>query len=191
MGQSVESSAENPYASPPSAVLPASEPQIKALPLECELRELFMVGKNGAAWFYWIAVLSLINTVIALSQGGIMFALGLDLMMITDTIAANIALQPGGNLAVLGVALVFDAVVLGLLVLCGRLAQRRVLSVFAFGMGLYFLDGLLSLMLGSIVSIMIHAYALWSMWRGFWAFRQLNRLETRLLSAGPAPFSGV
>jgi hypothetical protein len=80
---------------------------------------------------------------------------------------------------------------LGLLVLCGKLSQRRVLPIYALGMGLYFMDGLLSLLLGSIVSIVIHGYALWSMWRGFWAFRKLNRLESQLLSAGPAPLVGA
>ena len=67
--------------------------------------ELFHRGKSGAAWFYWIAVLSLINTVVVLSDGGIMFALGLTVTMITDTIAASIALKPGGNMTILVAAL--------------------------------------------------------------------------------------
>jgi hypothetical protein len=44
-------------------------------------------------------------------------------------------------------------------------------------------------MLGSVVSIAIHAYALWSMWSGFTAYRQLNELEHRMLMAG-APSAG-
>ena len=165
----------NPYAASASTV--AAGPATSPLPMDAEVLQLFHRGKSGAAWFYWIAVLSLINTVVALSDGGIMFALGLDITMITDTIAASIALKPGGNMTILVAAIVFDAVVLGLLVLCGRLSQQRVLPVYALGMGLYLLDGLLSLFLGSIVSIVIHGYALWSMASGFAAYRKLNLLE--------------
>jgi hypothetical protein len=142
----VSPSSDIPAANPDAAgaELPQSPPPQAAphLQMESEVRELFPRGKNGAAWFYWIAILSLINTVVALSGGGIMFALGLDVTMITDTIAAQIALQPGGNMAILIVALVFDAIVLGLVILCGRLSQWRMLWVYALGMGLYLLDGL-------------------------------------------------
>jgi len=190
MSPSSDIPAVNPDAA--GVELPQSLPPQAAahLQMESEVRELFQRGKNGAAWFYWIAILSLINTVVALAGGGIMFALGLDITMITDTIAAQIALQPGGNMTVLIVALVFDAIMLGLLILCGRLSQRRMLWVYALGMGLYLLDGLLSLMLRDMVSIAIHAYALWSMWSGFSADRQLNELEHRMLMAGASPAGG-
>ena len=190
MGPSSDLSAANVDAAPaePPQSLPPQDAAAH-FQMESEVRELFVRGKNGAAWFYWIAVLSLINTVVAVSGGGIMFALGLDITMITDTIATEVALKPGGNMIVLIVALVFDAIMLGLLVLCGRLSQRRMLFVYALGMGLYLLDGILSLMLGSVVSIAIHGYALWSMWSGFAAYRQLNALEHRMLLAG-APSAG-
>jgi hypothetical protein len=190
MSQPSESAANNPYAAP----VPISDAvplgSAAALPLEGEVRELFNRGKNGAAWFYWIAGLSVINTLMVLSGGGHRFALGLVVTMIADSIGAAIALKPGGNMAALGAAGAFDAVVLGLVVCCGRLSQRRVLPVFAVGMGFYLLDGLLSLLLGGIVGIAIHAYALWSMARGFAAFRQLNALEQRLLMAGAGPVGG-
>ena len=50
-------------------------------------------------------------------------------------------------------------------------------------MVLYLLDGLLCLLLGSILCIAIHAFALWSMWTGFAAYRQLNVLERRMATA--------
>jgi hypothetical protein len=181
MSQPTDVTAVNPYASPAAAPHPAG-----ALPRDGEIRELFNRGKNGAAWFYWIAALSLVNSIMVLAGGGRTFALGLVVTMVADSIAASIALKPGGNMAVLGAALAFDAVVLGLLVLCGRLAQRRFLPVFALGMGVYLLDGLLSLRMGSAVGIGIHAYALWSMASGFAAYRRLNVLEQQMLTAGPA-----
>jgi hypothetical protein len=153
---------------------------VATMPAEDEIRALFMRGKNGAAWFYWIAALSLINTVLILSEGETSFALGLGITLITDTIASVQMKQPGNHAAILVVALIFDAVVLGIVVLCGWLSQKRVLPVFAIGMLLYLLDGLVCLMLGSIICIGIHAYALWSMWSGFIAYRKLNALQRRM-----------
>jgi hypothetical protein len=174
----------NPYA-PPEAV--ASSSPAGELPDDAKVRELFERGKNGAAWFYWIAGLSLVNTVMVLSEGGLAFALGLNITMIPDSIAADVALKPGGNWAVLVAALVFDAVILGLFVLCGYLSQRRVLPIFALGMVIYLLDGVLGFLLmgfNDLIGIAIHVFALWSMWSGFMAYRELNQLQRRMMMTG-------
>jgi hypothetical protein len=180
MSESTDSAVPNPYAAP----LPVSDvapPQPAAmLPLDGEIRVLFDRGKNGAAWFYWIAALSLINTIMVLSGSDTSFALGMGVTLIVDSFAAEFAKQAGGGASVIAVAVVFDVIVLGMVVLCGWLSKKRILPVFAIGMLLYLLDGLVCLLLGSIVCIAIHAFALWSMWSGFAAYRQLNVLEQRI-----------
>jgi hypothetical protein len=189
MSLPTEPATENPYASPA-----APQPIAPALPPDGAVRELFLRGKNGAAWFYWIAGLSLINTILVLTHAGLSFALGLVITMIPDNIAAEIAFKPGGNKAALGGALAFDAAILGLFVLCGYLSQRRILPVFALGMVIYLLDGLLSFLLLGIsdfVGLAIHAYALWSMWSGFLAYRQLNTLERHIMMSGVVTPGGV
>jgi len=171
--------AENPYASPA-----VPQPTSPALPPDAAVRGLFLQGKNGAAWFYWIAGLSLINTVLVLTKSNLTFALGLVITMIPDNIAADVAFKLDGNKAVLGGALAFDAAILGLFVLCGYLSQRRILPVFALGMVVYLLDGLLAFLLlgfSDFIGLAIHAYALWSMWGGFLAYRQLNVLERHMM----------
>ncbi len=181
----------NPYAAPEAVAI---SPAVGELPDDAKVRELFERGKNGAAWFYWIAGLSLINTVMVLSQGGLAFALGLNITMIPDSIAADVALKPGGNLTVLAVALVFDAVILGLFVFCGYLSQRRVLSIFALGMAIYLLDGVIGFVLmgfNDLMGIGIHVFALWSMWSGFTAFRELNLLEQRMLTSRGSVIEGA
>lgn len=177
MSDPVAPETPNPYAAPSAVNAPAPALQ---LPDDAAIRNLFERGKNGAAWFYWIAALSLVNTAMVLSGGGLAFALGLNLTIIPDNIAAGIALQPGGNMAVLVAALIFDAFILGLFVLCGYLSQRRVLAIYALGMFVYLLDGILGLVLlgaADFLGHIIHAFALWSMWSGFWAFRQINLLQ--------------
>jgi hypothetical protein len=183
MSQPIEPTVVNPYTA--SAEAEAPQPAALAVPLEGEIREQFQRGKNGAAWFYWIAALSLINSLMVLSGSDTSFALGLGLTLITDSIAVEFAKEEGAQQGLLIGAAAFDAVVLGLVVLVGWLSQKRVLAAFALGMVLYLLDGLLCLVLGSMICIGIHGFALWSMWTGFAAFRQLNALERQMGMAAP------
>ncbi len=193
MSQPTTDSAYNPYApSVPEAA--AGEPLPAVVPdaLADQIRGLFERGKSGAAWFYWIAGLSAINAVIALAGNNGGFALGLGVTTIANAIAMGLA---GGEARVpaMVVAIVFNVVVLGMVILCGWLAQKRILAVFAIGMLLYFFDGLIFLPFGDFMSIAIHAFALFSMWNGFSAYRQLGALEQQLASvtyvpeAAPAP----
>jgi hypothetical protein len=176
-----ESSADNPYA-PPSAA--ASAPILAdRLPHEGEIRELFERGKSGAAWFYWVAGLSLINTLSALTEANFGFALGLNVTLISDGLALH-AVQGGADSTAKIFALGFDLVVYALMAGCGWLSQKRVLPVFALGMALYLLDALLFFLVFDVVSTILHAFALWCMWAGFSAFRRLNALEQRMLLAG-------
>ena len=162
-------------------------------PLMQQLAELFERGKNGAGWFYWVAALSLINSVMMLSGSDFGFALGLSVTMIADVVALDVAKQPDVGVMPYAVAIVFDLVVLSMVVLCGWLSQKRILIVFALGMALYVLDGLLCLLFMQFVGVAIHAFAVFSMWNGFMAYRQLNQLERQLSSVPsiePAPFAG-
>jgi len=182
MSLPTDTSAYNPYAPSDPAVAAAPAPVEAPDALTDQIRALFERGRNGAGWFYWVAGLSAINTVVALAGGNGGFALGLGVTMIADFVAVANA---GGEARVPAMifAIVFNSIVLGLVVLCGWLSQKRILIVFGLGMLLYFLDGLLSLLLGHIMSIAIHAFALFSMWNGFSAYRQLNALERQLADA--------
>jgi hypothetical protein len=167
-----ESAASSPETSPTAApALPAG--------FEDQVRELFERGKKGAGWFYLIAVLSLVNTIMILSGSDRTFALGLGVTMFVDSIAAHLYKQQGAHWGVLAFAGVFDLIVLSLVVLCGWLSRKRMQIVFGIGMALYLFDGLLCLPFGLMIGIAIHAFALWGMWTGFVAYRQLNALEVQ------------
>jgi hypothetical protein len=178
---SAPSPPHNPYASPAPEVETLPPAAAPALPagFEDRVRELFDRGKKGAGWFYLIAGLSLVNTIMILSGSERTFALGLGVTMIVDMVAAHLYKQQGAHWGVLAFAGTFDLIVLSLVVLCGWLSRKRMQIVFGIGMALYLLDGLLCLPLGMIIGLAIHAFALWSMWNGFSAYRQLNALETQ------------
>jgi hypothetical protein len=178
----------NPYAPsvPEAAAVNAALPlvAVDGAPdaMREQIRVLFERGKNGAAWFYWVAGLSAINTIIALTGNQWGFALGMGVTTIANAVAMQGA-PPEDRPVAIGVAIGFNVIVLGLVVLCGWLSQKRFLIPFALGMLLYLFDGLLFLLMGpDIMSIALHGFALFCMFSGFSAYRQLNALERQLAS---------
>ena len=143
-----------------------------------EMLALHMQGRRGANWFYWVAGLSLVNTVIMLAGGGLYFVVGLGVTLMADIFAAAISQNhPEAVWVVKGVALAFDVFVAAILAGFGWLSGRRYLAIFAVGMVLYFLDGLIYLFAEDWLSVAFHGYALFCMWSGFQAYRKLRVLE--------------
>src|SRR6185369_7816756 len=92
------------------------------------------------SWFYWIAGLSLVNSVLALSGSGMSFILGLGVTQIFDGLA-----QGMGSGAGLAVAVVLDLLAAAVFVFFGVFANKRHTWSFIVGMALYALDGLIYL----------------------------------------------
>lgn len=132
--------------------------------------------KSGANWFYWIAGLSLVNSAISLFDGNWNFAAGLGITQIFDGIARFGVEEGSGN----WIKLVFfslDLVVAGMFILLGVFANRRQSWAFIVGMTLYVLDGVILIFAGDFFGIIIHAVALYFLFRGFMAARQMIQLE--------------
>ena len=125
--------------------------------------------KGGGSWFYWIAGLSLVNSVIALSGSGTRFILGLGITQIFDELA-----QGMGSGAGLAVAVVLDLLAAAVFVLFGVFANKRHTWSFVVGMALYALDGLIYLIGQEWLGVGFHAFALFCLFRGFKACRALN-----------------
>ncbi len=141
-------------------------------------------GDAGANWFFWVAGLSLVNTIIAHSGGDRHFIVGLSFTAIVDAIAQEVGKQePEAATIATVIAIAFSCFVTLVAALFGWMSRKRWLAVFGIGMGIYLLDGLLYLLLGDIMSAGFHGFALWSMFTGFNAYRQLSKLED-LIRAG-------
>ena len=148
--------------SPPPAAAPVSN--LVGLQLAAQV-------KSGAGWFYWVAGLSAINTVAALSGSSWRLIVGLGISQIFDAIA--IQAGPVGKT----VAVVMDLMVLGLFILFGYFAARRHNWSFIVGMIVFGLDGLIFLLGQDWLSIAFHVYVLYCLFRGFQANRALKALE--------------
>jgi len=73
------------------------------------------------------------------------------------------------------VAIVINLVINGMFALFGYYANKGVAVAFIVGIGLYVLDGLLYLAVGSMLAAGFHVFALFFIVRGFMASRQIAK----------------
>lgn len=156
--------------------------------IQAQYLNLQQRGLSGANWFFWIAGLSLVNSVILLSGSNTYFVIGLGVTLVADLFANAMAQEhPQVATVVTAVAFGFDLVVALVVVLFGWLARKRFQSIYALGMFLYLLDGAVYVWAEDWMSVAFHAFALFCMWSGFSSFRQLNALERALAQPTLAP----
>lgn len=115
-------------------------------------------AKRGANWFYWIAGLSLINSIVAISGGQWHFVLGLGITEITDAFH-----NPQARI----VGYFIDLLVLGFFLMCGYFAGKLQKWAFIMGMSFYLLDAGIMLLAQDWLGFAFHVYALICIWRGF------------------------
>ena len=148
--------------------------------------ELTQRFKSGANWFYWIAGLTIITSLIAFFGGGIRFLISLGLTQIIDGFAQGLATELGGAVQVVG--LILDIVVTGVFVLFGYLANKKMLSVYIIGMVVFLLDGLLALAFKDAIGVVAHAVVLFWLFRGYQAGQELVSYEKMIAEqAAPQP----
>lgn len=134
----------------------------------------------GAKWFYWIAGLSLINSLAAISGGNFHFVIGLGITSVVDALAK----QTGSAGSVLDV--VINGFIGGVFVLFGYFACKLQRWAFLAGMALYALDAVLVLAAKDILSVAFHAYALFAIYRGF-SFLNQAQAPTPVSAMNSAP----
>lgn len=154
-----------PLAAPAS--VPSAPPAAALAPLAGGTRQMLEQRRlSGARWFYWVAGLSLINSLASLAGQQWRFILGLGITQLADALAAH----SGRGIAVVAV---MDAAIVGSFVLLGRFAQRG--RVWAFGVGavIYALDGLIFVGLRDWIGVAFHVFVLVMTVRGLDAARRL------------------
>ena len=145
--------------------------------------ELTQSYKSGANWFYWIAGLTIVTSVIAFGGGGIRFLISLGVTQIIDGVAEAISAEGGGGAKV--VALVVSLLISAVFVIFGWLANQKMLWAYIVGMVLFGLDGLLSLVAQDWIGVIAHGVVLFFLFRGFMAGRDLVSLEKAMAQSAP------
>lgn len=140
--------------------------------------------RSGTNWFWWIAGLSIVNSLIVLSGSNWNFVVGLGLTQVVDGVAGALAEEFADIGTIVKVAgLLIDVAIAGLFVLLGFLARKHFAWAFIIGMVLYGLDGLIFLLVQSWLNIGFHAFALVGIYNG------LKALKTLKTQAQPRPFT--
>ncbi len=153
----------SPGSSPPRAAVPAAGPDPR-IPVILRMR-------RGAGWFLTIAILSGVNSLLQIFDAKIHFIFGLGITQMLDAIGP----QGRGDWMFLTIAL--DGIFIAMLILCSRWAKAGSQGAFLGGMIAYALDGALLLLFGRWLEAAVHAYALWMMWQGFSAAKELAQLQ--------------
>jgi hypothetical protein len=125
--------------------------------------------RAGAKWFYWIAGLSLINSLVVIFGGKFHFVVGLGITSLVDAFAKRV----GTSGSVL--AIIINGFIAGVFVLFGTFAVKAQKWAFLVGMALYLLDGLLLVSVKDYLGVAFHAYALFAIYRGYTVTSQLPR----------------
>jgi hypothetical protein len=135
--------------------------------------------RSGANWFYWIAGLSAVNSIVSAFQGDWGFVVGLGATQIIDGLAAAIIEESDGGTGttIVAGALILDIIVASIFVLFGILANKRMGWAFIVGMVIYLFDGLLFLLVQDWLSLGFHAFALFCIYSGFAALKNLEQAE--------------
>ena len=129
---------------------------------------LYAQMRSGASWFYWIAGLSLANSILALFGYVSGFLFGLGVTQILDGMARRTV--SGGKT----IALILDVAVAGVFVLFGVFSNRGHSWAFLLGMILFALDGLVFVANEHWIPVAFHAFALFCLFRGFMACLKLK-----------------
>ncbi len=145
--------------------------------------------KSGARWFFWIAGLSIITSIVSLSGGGFAFFLSLGMTQVIDGFARGLATELGDATKIIG--LVLDVLVAGVFVLIGWLALKRHLWSFIVGMILFMLDALILLLFQIWISFAFHLLVIFWIFKGYQAGRRLSVLELEMQATPPPPPSDL
>lgn len=134
--------------------------------------------QSGARWFFWIAGLSLINSIAALTNSSWSFLAGLGITQFISGFAVGLSEDLGGAVTV--IAFVLDALVAGFFVFLGVFAQKGHTWAFILGLVVYALDGLIFLVFQLWFPLAFHVFVFYCVFKGLAANRKLRRLEAEL-----------
>lgn len=127
--------------------------------------------QSGANWFFWIAGLSLINTILAMTQTNLVFVVGLGITQIFDEIAS-----PAN-------ALIINIFIAGIFMLFGFMGRKQRNWGFIVGIIVYILDALLLLTAQEWMSVGFHAFALFYIFGGLKASKELQKIPAKPASS--------
>lgn len=129
--------------------------------------------RSGAGWLMAVAIFSVINSALGMFDAKLHFIVGLGVTQIVDGIG-----KVGGTAGSVA-GFVISLIAAGVFLLFWKFAREGQQWAFLIGMILYALDGLLFLGFGLWLDLAFHAFAVFSMYKGFAALNELNAIKNQ------------
>jgi hypothetical protein len=137
------------------------------------------VYRSGARWFFWIAGLSLLNSIVFRMEGQVNFLFGLGVTQIVDGVT-RVVIEEGlfknANM-ISGLSMMVILLLSGLFVVFGLLTRKKKKWAFFVGTILYVIDGLILVLVQDYISAAFHGYILFSLVRGWKAIQDLRHVK--------------
>jgi len=129
--------------------------------------------------FYWIAGLSIINSIAQFAGGNIRFSIGLGITQVIDAISLILAQDMGGKVATIvqGVAFILDIFIAGIFIVFGIFARKQQKWAFIVGMVLYALDGIIFLVAKDFIGFGFHLFILFGLYTGFTSLKKYKEIQ--------------
>ena len=135
------------------------------------------IFQSGAKWFYGIAVLSLVNTAMSLTQSNIRFPVGMGITQVIDAFALIGSQEtPTVSMILKTLSVILNSIFAGIIALFGWLALKKKPWAFIIGMIIFSLDSVLSLLFKDWISLGFHVLALICICKGFIALKNINKV---------------
>jgi len=138
-----------------------------------------MVFRSSSRWFFWIAGLSMLNSIIFRMDGQITFVGSLGVTQIIDFMS-RIYIEEGlfenANM-VSGISMLFILLFSGLYLVLGLLTRKKKKWAFYIGTILYLIDGLILVLIQDYINAAFHGYILFSLIRGWKALYDLSKVK--------------
>jgi len=151
-------------------IVPSAEPP------KFDIVKQTTIFQSGAKWFYGIAVLSLVNTAMSLTQSNIRFPVGLGITQVIDSFALIASQEaPAASMTLKILSVILNSVFAGIIALFGWLALKKKSWAFIVGMIIFSLDSVLSLLFKDWLSLGFHVLALICICKGFIALKNINK----------------
>ncbi len=136
--------------------------------------------KSGAGNFFWIAGLSVINSLLYTFGASISFVIGLGIAQFIDGFAGALAEDVKGGTAIIrGVGLVINIFIALIFVAFGFFAAKGNRAIYIVGMVLYGLDTLLMLIFSAWMGFLFHLLFLWFLFSGLQALSKLKKMTSQ------------
>jgi len=152
---------------------------------EMEHTDLASRYKSGANWFYWIAGLTIVTSIISFGGGNWRFLISLGTTQVIDGLADAFSVELGAAPKV--IALVLDLILTAVFVVFGVLANKKFLWAYILGMAVFVFDGVVSLLVQDWIGVIAHVVVVIFMVPGFMAGRKLVEIEQAMAQSQAAP----